>query len=328
MTLQKLTIGSRGSQLALYQANWVKAQLKQQHPNLLIAIEIIKTSGDVIVDAPLSKIGGKGVFTKEIEDALLAGKIDLAVHSMKDLPAILPEGLFLGAVSLREDVRDALLSNQFENIDQLPAGARVGTSSLRRQSQLLLIRNDLQMKDLRGNLGTRIRKLDEGQYDAIVLACAGLVRLGLGYRIRQRIPIDQMCPAVGQGALGIEVRQGDAFVLEVLKAINDPEAALAVTAERTFLRSLGGGCQVPIAAHAWVDHQQLLMIGVVADLDGTSVFRSQDQSPIGDAVQLGNRLAEKLLDMGARQIVDRISAMELRNLSASNFRLLPETGKL
>ena len=311
MTRHKLIIGSRGSQLALYQAHWVKTWLEQNHPDLSIAISIIKTSGDVFLDAPLSQIGGKGVFTKEIEEALLAEKIDLAVHSMKDLPTVLPEGLCLGAVPKREDARDAFLSNQFDSIDRLPAGARIGTSSLRRQSQLLLLRKDLQILNLRGNLDTRIRKLDEHQYDAILLACAGLERLGLSHRIKQRIPIDLMCPAVGQGAMGIEVRQKDKYIMDVLSRIHDNQATRAVMAERTFLKRLGGGCQVPIAAHSWEAKGELQMLGVVAKLDGSSIYRCQDQGPLGEAETLGTRLAEKLLEMGAQQIVDDISALNL-----------------
>ena len=309
MTLQKLIIGSRGSQLALHQAHWVKGKIEQKHPELSVAIEIIKTSGDIIVDAPLNKIGGKGVFTKEIEEALLARKIDLAVHSMKDLPTALPEGLCLGAIPHREDVRDAFLSNQFESIETLPANARVGTSSLRRQSQLLLLRKDLQIVNLRGNLDTRIRKLDEGQYDAILLACAGLVRLGLSHRIKQRIPIDQLCPAVGQGALGIEVREKDEFVLAALEELHDLKAARAVTAERTFLQRLGGGCQVPIAAHAWEVDRSLKMLGVIANLDGSNIYRSNDQASLSEAEWLGTSLAEKLLRLGAQEIVDTLSTM-------------------
>ena len=309
MTVQRLIIGSRGSQLALYQARWVKERIEQEHPELSVAIEIIKTSGDIIIDAPLNKIGGKGVFTKEIEEALLAGKIDLAVHSMKDLPTALPEGLCLGAIPCREDGRDAFLSNQFDSIDALPASARVGTSSLRRQSQLLLLRKDLQIVNLRGNLDTRIRKLDEGQYDAILLACAGLMRLGLSHRIKHRIPIDQMCPAVGQGALGIEVREKDEIVLAALDELHDRIAARAVIAERTFLQRLGGGCQVPIAAHAWEVDGSLKMLGVVANLDGSSIYRSNDQAPLAEAEWLGTRLAEKLLSLGAQEIVDTLSTI-------------------
>jgi hydroxymethylbilane synthase len=324
MTRPKLIIGSRGSPLALHQAHWVKTRLEQSHPELPVAIEVIKTSGDIILDAPLSTLGGKGVFTKEIEEALLARKIDLAVHSMKDLPTALPEGLCLGAVSSREDVRDAFLSNHFESIGTLPNGARVGTSSLRRQSQLLQIRKDLLVVNLRGNLDTRIRKLDEGQYDAILLACAGLVRLGLSQRIKQRIPIDLLCPAVGQGALGIEVREKDGFVLELIEGLHDRKAARAVLAERTFLQRLGGGCQVPIAAHAWEEDGGLQMLGVVASLDGSSCYRSTDRAPFTEAELLGARLAEKLLSLGAQEIVDVISTLNPR---AKNLAPVPPTPK-
>jgi hydroxymethylbilane synthase len=300
----KLTIGSRGSKLALFQANWVKSEIKKTHPDMEVLIEIIKTSGDVFVDAPLSKIGGKGLFTKEIEEALLEGKIDLAVHSLKDLPTMLPEGLCLGAVSKREDVRDAFLSNRFTGIAELPLGAKVGTSSLRRQSQLLSLRKDLEIANLRGNLDTRIRKLDEGQYDAILLACAGLNRLGFSHRITEKIPVEQICPAIGQGALGIETRIGDSFVLEKIHSIEHIETRLAVTAEREFLKRLGGGCQVPIAGHARVEGEKIHMMGVVASVDGKRVFRNRLTSVVGQAKGLGIRLAESLLSMGAQEIVE------------------------
>ena len=303
----KLTIGSRGSKLALFQAKWVKSEIEKTHPDMEVLIKIIKTSGDVFVDAPLSKVGGKGLFTKEIEEALLEGKIDLAVHSLKDLPTVLPEGLCLGAVSRREDVRDAFLSNRFSGLAQLPLGARIGTSSLRRQSQLLSFRSDLEITNLRGNLDTRIRKLDEGQYDAILLACAGLNRLGFSHRITERIPVEQVCPAIGQGALGIEARISDLFVLEKLHCIEHAVTRLAVTAEREFLKRLGGGCQVPIAGHAWVEEEKLHMMGVVARVDGKSVFRNRLTSEAGQAETLGIRLAESLLTMGATEILETYS---------------------
>ncbi|MFN8006239.1 MAG: hydroxymethylbilane synthase [Terriglobia bacterium] len=316
MSQQKLIIGSRGSQLALRQSSWVKQELERARPDFSITLEIIKTSGDVILDAPLSKIGGKGVFTKEIEEALLAGKIDLAVHSLKDLPTVLSDGLCLGAVSSREDARDAFLSNRFRGIHELPAGARIGTSSLRRQSQLFLLRKDLQITNLRGNLDTRLRKLDEQQYDAILLACAGLDRLGLGHRITQRIPVDEICPAVGQGALVIEIRENDPRVAEVAQLIHSSQAATATMAERAFLRRLGGGCQVPIAAHAWETGGVLSMLGVVASPDGRTSFRLQEQASPQEPDQLGVRLAEKLLEMGAQQIVDEIAGQALSNPSS------------
>ena len=307
MTSSQLTIGSRGSKLALVQANWVKTQLEAAHSDIKVVIEIIKTSGDVFLDAPLSQIGGKGLFTKEIEDALLEGRIDLAVHSLKDLPTVLPQGLTLGAVSPREDVRDALLSRDFLSLAALPTGARVGTSSLRRQSQLLRIRRDLDVANLRGNLDTRIRKLDEKQYDAILLACAGLDRLGYQHRIAERISIHQLCPAVGQGALGIETREADGRTRKRLQCLHHLPTHSAVTAERAFLGRLGGGCQVPIAGHAWIEGSRLEMLGVVASADGQAFFRDQASAPTDQAVELGSQLAERILASGASKILKTLS---------------------
>ncbi len=304
----QLTIGSRGSKLALFQANWVKSQLEAAHSDLQVVIEIIKTSGDVFLDAPLSQIGGKGLFTKEIEDALLDGRIDLAVHSLKDLPTVLPSGLSLAAVSRREDARDAFLSNEHRSLGALPQGARVGTSSLRRQSQLLRLRSDLEVANLRGNLDTRIRKLDEKQYDAILLACAGLDRLGYQHRIAERLSVQQLCPAVGQGALGIETRETDAVTRSRLQWLHHPPTHSAVTAERAFLRRLGGGCQVPIAGHAWIEESRLEMLGVVASTDGRQLFRDQASAPVEQAAELGSQLAERLLAGGASDILRALSA--------------------
>jgi hydroxymethylbilane synthase len=303
----QLTIGSRGSKLALFQANWVKSQLEAAHPGIPIVIDIIRTSGDVFLEAPLSQIGGKGLFTKEIEDALLEGKIDLAVHSLKDLPTVLPAGLSLGAVSRREDVRDAFLSNTHRSLAGLPKGARVGTSSLRRQSQLLRLRSDLEIANLRGNLDTRIRKLDEKQYDAILLACAGLDRLGYQDRITERLSVLQLCPAVGQGALGIEIRETDAATRGRLQCLHHQPTHAAVTAERAFLRHLGGGCQVPIAGHAWIEESQLQLLGVVASTDGQQLFRDQISAPIEQATELGSQLAKRLLASGASEILKALS---------------------
>jgi hydroxymethylbilane synthase len=299
----QLTIGSRGSKLALFQANWVKSQLEAAHPDVQVIIEIIKTSGDVFLDAPLSQIGGKGLFTKEIEDALLDGRIDLAVHSLKDLPTLLPPGLGLAAVSRRDDVRDAFLSNDYRSLDTLPKGARVGTSSLRRQSQLLRLRSDLEVANLRGNLDTRLRKLDERQYDAILLACAGLDRLGYQHRITQRLSVEQLCPAVGQGALGIEARATDDETFSRLQCLHDAGTHAAVTAERAYLRRLGGGCQVPIAGYAWIEESKLELLGVVASTDGRQVFRDRASAPVEQAVELGSQLAERLLASGASEIL-------------------------
>jgi hydroxymethylbilane synthase len=304
----QLTIGSRGSKLALFQANWSKSKLEAAHSDLRVDIKIIKTSGDVFLDAPLSQIGGKGLFTKEIEDALLDGVIDLAVHSLKDLPTVLPAGLSLAAVSSREDARDAFLSNEYRNLDALPKGAKVGTSSLRRQSQLLRLRRDLEVANLRGNLETRIRKLDERQYDAILLACAGLDRLGYQDRIVERLSVEQLCPAVGQGALAIEIREMDDETRNRLQSLHHAPTHSAVTAERAFLRRLGGGCQVPIAGHAWIEDSRLEMLGVVASTDGRQMFRDQASGSIERADALGAQLAERLLASGASEILKALSA--------------------
>lgn len=309
MATDRLIIGSRGSQLALCQAHWVKARLQESSPGLLVETRIIKTSGDIITDAPLSKIGGKGLFTKEIEEALLEGQIDLAVHSLKDLPTTLPSGLCLAAVTEREEVRDAFVSNRFKSLNHLSRGARIGTSSLRRQSQLLYSRKDLELLNLRGNLDTRLRKLDLEQYDAIVLACAGLIRLGHADRITEIIPVEQICPAIGQGALGIEARLDDGFTVDKLQLLNHRQTQLAAEAERAFLRRLGGGCQVPIAGYALVEDRQLRMQGVIASPDGLRLFRDTEAGEVAgstDAEILGNRLAEKLLAAGALVIIEAV----------------------
>jgi hydroxymethylbilane synthase len=269
----------------------------------VVEIKVIKTSGDIFTEAPLSQIGGKGLFTKEIEEALFRYEIDLAVHSLKDLPTVLPDGLCLAAVSEREDVRDAFLSNRCESLSDLPPGAVVGTGSLRRQSQLLHARDHVQVRNLRGNLETRIRKLEEGHYDAIILACAGLIRLGYGDRIRERISVDLICPAIGQGALGIEVRCDDALTCERVKCLNHSDTRLAVEAERALLRRLGGGCQVPIAGLARVENRELRMLGVIASPDGKKIYRHTAGSDLKDPEGLGVRLAETLLDMGAQEIL-------------------------
>jgi hydroxymethylbilane synthase len=303
MAPSKFLIGSRGSKLALVQANWVKGALTTRHPDLEVEIVITKTSGDIFTDQPLSQVGGKGLFTKEIEEALLEGKVDLAVHSLKDLPTVLPHGLCLAAVTEREDARDAFVSNKFPRLAALPRGAVVGTSSLRRQSQLLQIRSDLEIRNLRGNLDTRLRKLDEGQYDAIILACAGLVRLGLGHRITERFPTSEICPAIGQGALGIEARSGDTRILEQLECLDHRATRLATQAERAFLKSLGGGCQVPIAGFGHLEREQLHLTGVVASTDGRKTYRHALQSDPSQAERLGIRLAKHLLSLGAGEVL-------------------------
>jgi hydroxymethylbilane synthase len=296
-----LVIGSRGSKLALWQAEQARDRLRSLNPTIDIRIEIIKTTGDVKND-PLSVIGGKGVFTKELEDALLDGRIDIAVHSLKDLPTTLPERLAISAVCEREDARDALvlrsdISIENSSLLNLPQHAVVGTSSQRRVAQLKALRGDVVVKDLRGNVDTRIRKLDEGQYDAVILASAGLVRLGLQERITARIEINEMLPAVGQGAIAIETRTDDEFAVEATARLDHPETRLACLAERAFLRGLGGGCQFPIAAHAITDREQLKLDGLVARPDGSEILRA---SLTGDnAAEIGSTLAAELLNRGA-----------------------------
>ncbi len=295
-----LVIASRGSQLALWQAHWVQGRLAALgHES---RIEIIKTTGDKITDVPLAKVGTKGLFTKEIEEALLDGRADLAVHSLKDLPTELPAGLVLAAVPAREDPRDAIVGKR---LTELPAGARVGTSSLRRSAQLKKLRPDLTIEPVRGNLDTRLRKLDEGQYDAIVLAAAGLRRLGWADRIAETLGPDVMCSAVGQGALAIETRaSGVGF--DACRALDDAETHAAVVAERGVLGSLGGGCQVPIGAHARIENGRLYLLGVVASPDGSEVIRAESQGPVEEAEALGKALGGELLERGARRILEAV----------------------
>src|SRR5580700_11215500 len=283
-----LTIASRGSQLALWQAQWVSARLTALGHEC--RIQIIKTTGDKITDVPLAQVGGKGLFTKEIEEALLDGRADLAVHSLKDLPTELPEGLVLAAVPEREDPRDAVVGKR---IDELPHGARVGTSSLRRSAQLRKLRPDLLIESVRGNLDTRLRKLDEGQYDAILLAAAGLKRLGWGDRIAEILPAETMCPAVGQGALAIETRASGAG-FEAVQAMDHAETHAAVLAERGLLGALGGGCQVPIGAYATVAGGGLRLLGLVASPGGDEVIRGESQGPASEAESLGRALGAEL----------------------------------
>jgi len=304
----RLVIGSRGSNLALTQAGMIKAGLEALNPTIELRIEIIKTSGDVKTD-PLSVIGGKGVFTKELEEALLDGRIDVAVHSLKDLPTIIPERLVIAAICKREDPRDALvLSGKLEGLDAdihaLPRGATIGTSSPRRLAQLKHLRSDLVFKELRGNVDTRLRKLDEGQYDALVLACAGLRRLGLEHRISAPLPTSQMLPAVGQGALGIETRVDDAETIDAVSKLDHKFTRLACMAERAFLRSLGGGCQLPIAAYAVVREKRIRLEGLVSDTHGIRIVRDRASGGLDEAEELGRRLGEHLLACGARELLE------------------------
>lgn len=303
-----LVIGSRGSKLALWQAEQARARLLALHPEIEIRIEIVKTTGDVKTD-PLSVIGGKGVFTKELEDALLEGRIDLAVHSLKDLPTVLPESLSLSAICKRDDPRDALvvrdeLKARGGSVLNLPEQAVIGTSSQRRVAQLKSLRGDIVVKDVRGNVDTRIRKLDEGQYDALILASAGLRRLELHDRIDAAIPVEEMLPAVGQGAIAIETRADDAFVLETTSGLDHRETRLACLAERAFLRSLGGGCQFPIAGHAVVADDALTLDGLVASPDGTKILRDQLSGPRENADEIGSSLAAQLIERGANSLLN------------------------
>jgi hydroxymethylbilane synthase len=303
-----LIIGSRGSKLALWQAEQARARLQALNPQLDVHIEIIKTTGDVKND-PLSVIGGKGVFTKELEDALLDGRIDLAVHSLKDLPTILPDGLSIAAICEREDARDALVLRagaKNGSLLHLPHGAIVGTSSQRRLAQLKALRSDVVVRDLRGNVDTRIRKLDEGQYDAVILASAGLVRLGLQERISARIAISEMLPAVGQGAIAIETRSDNEFANQSIAQLDHRETRLACLAERAFLRGLGGGCQFPIAAHAVLDGDALHLDGLVARPDGSRILRDYLSGSASDAEALGSALAGQLMAQGAGSLLHQL----------------------
>ena len=305
-----LVIGSRGSKLALWQAEQARQRLLELNPQTDVRIEIIKTTGDVKND-PLSVIGGKGVFTKELEDALLDGRIDMAVHSLKDLPTVLPEGLSISAICEREDARDALvLRANFEvehaSLAGLPLGAVVGTSSQRRLAQLKSLRGDIEVRDLRGNVDTRIRKLDEGQYDAVILATAGLVRLGLQERISARIAVSEMLPAVGQGAVAIETCNDNELAVEATRKLDHRETRLACLAERAFLRSLGGGCQFPIAAHAIIDGDSLKLDGLVAKPDGSEILRASLSGSIDNPEPLGSQLAAHLFAQGAQALLNAL----------------------
>jgi hydroxymethylbilane synthase len=298
-----LVIGTRGSSLAIWQAEWIQARLHEIAPSLTVTLQRIKTSGDKILDVPLAKIGGKGLFVKEIEEALLRGDIDLAVHSMKDVPTVLPDPLEILCVPAREDARDAFISREGLTLDQLPAGARIGTSSLRRQSQLLHYRPDLHIEMLRGNVETRLRKLRHGDYDAIVLAAAGLRRMGWDGEVTEYLSLDVSLPAIGQGALAIEGRRDDQFVRALLSKLDDPTTHTAVTAERALLDRLQGGCQVPIAAHATIEQNRLSLTGLVSSTDGKTLIRDAVAGAVSDARALGIRLAEQLLAAGGDVIL-------------------------
>ncbi len=302
-----LVIATRGSRLALWQAEHVKSRLLALQPGLDISLNVIKTRGDVILDVPLSKVGGKGLFVKEIEEALLDGRADLAVHSIKDVPMFLPDGLLLGCVPQREACSDCFLSMSYESVADLPQGARVGTSSLRRQAQLLASRPDLQILSLRGNVDTRLRRLQEGHYDAIILASAGLARLGLSTPKMQPLDPHDFVPAVGQGALGIECRDDDYDLFGLLALLEDSATRVCVEAERGFLAGLEGGCQVPIAGHARLpDAETVRLDGLVAEVDGSLILRGEKSGPASEARHLGQELARDLLDKGGRAILEKL----------------------
>jgi hydroxymethylbilane synthase len=302
----ELKIGTRGSQLALFQANWVKDQLSHAHPDLKVTLVKIKTTGDKIQDVPLAKIGGKGLFVKEIEEALIQKRIDLAVHSIKDVPTEFPEGLHLSVITKREDPRDVFISREGWTLKDLPQGAKIGTSSLRRQAQLLHLRNDLEVIPLRGNLDTRLKKLKTMNLDGIVLALAGVKRLGLEERITEIIPLETSLPAIGQGALGIETRMNGQEVEDQIRFLNDRDSAIAITAERAFLKKLEGGCQVPIAAYARSVGRTLYVDGLVGAIDGRRLIRHSVEGSIENAEPLGIELAEILLGKGAKEILDEV----------------------
>lgn len=301
-----LIVGTRGSQLALWQAEWVKCQLKALAPNLSVMLKRIQTSGDKIQDVPLAKIGGKGLFVKEIEEALLRREIDLAVHSMKDVPSVLPEGLEIICVPEREDPRDALIGRDGLGLKDLPLGGRVGTSSLRRQAQLLHFRPDLQIAVLRGNVDTRLRKLRENHFDAIILAASGLKRLGWDQEITEYLSVEVSLPAIGQGSLGLEGRKGDDFVRELVGRIEHLPTRIAITAERAFLTRLEGGCQIPLAGHATLQEDTVTLDGLVASIDGKRYIRHVLSGPVGEAGAIGTELAEYLLGVGAKPILQEI----------------------
>lgn len=300
---QRVRIATRKSALALWQAEYVKARLEFFHPGLVVELVPMSTQGDKILDTPLAKIGGKGLFVKELETAMLEDRADIAVHSMKDVPVEFPEGLMLSTICEREDPRDAFVSNHFSSLDQLPHGAVVGTSSLRRQCQIKALRPDLQIRDLRGNVNTRLAKLDAGEFDAIILAAAGLIRLGFHARIAAYLPVSQSLPANGQGAVGIECRSDDAAVRALLAPLEHTATRQAVLAERAMNRALQGGCQVPIGAFAEIDGDKLYLRGLVGQLDGQQILQAEVRGAAADGEALGQQLAGMLLAQGAGAIL-------------------------
>lgn len=306
MSSREIRIATRKSALALWQAEYVKARLEHAHPGLLVTLVPMVSRGDKLLDSPLSKIGGKGLFVKELETALLENEADIAVHSMKDVPMDFPEGLGLFCICEREDPRDAFVSNTYASLDDLPQGSVVGTSSLRRQAQLLTRRPDLNIRFLRGNVNTRLAKLDAGEYDAIILAAAGLIRLGFEDRITSAISIDDSLPAGGQGAVGIECRSADTEIHALLAPLHHADTAVRVTAERALNKHLNGGCQVPIACYAVLEGDQIWLRGLVGDPNGSLLLTAQARGPQRAATELGVKVAEALLDQGAGEILKAV----------------------
>ncbi|MBI4377662.1 MAG: hydroxymethylbilane synthase [Nitrospinae bacterium] len=306
MLMKKIRIGTRGSQLALWQANWVKDTLEDWYPDLEIEIRKIKTTGDKILDAPLSRVGGKGLFVKEIEEALIGKRIDIAIHSMKDVPTDLPEGLCISAIAEREDPRDALISRDGIKLNDLKKGARIGTSSLRRQVQLLNFRSDFEIEQLRGNLDTRMDKLITRDLDAIIVAAAGVKRMGWEKKITEYLPYKIFLPAIGQGAIGIETRESDNTIKGMIERFNHRETSLCIKAERSFLKRLGGGCQVPIAALGIITKGGLKLEGMVSSIDGKILYRDSEEDRVDRVESLGIRLAERLLQRGADKVLKEV----------------------
>lgn len=309
MTERVIRIATRKSALAMWQAEYVKSALESAHPGLQVELLPMSTKGDKILDTPLAKVGGKGLFIKELEIAMQEGRADIAVHSMKDVPVEFPKGFGLHAICERENPFDAFVSNNFESFDALPQGSVVGTSSLRRQCQLKHLRPDLQVKDLRGNVNTRLAKLDEGQYDAIILAAAGLIRLGMQDRIKHELKAQDSLPAVGQGAVGIECRDDDTELIALLAPLNHPHTASRVLAERAMNAALQGGCQVPIGSFAELDEGTLFLRGLVGSVDGTRIIRAERSGRPDDAEKMGQDVANDLITQGADKLLSELEAL-------------------
>lgn len=303
MSRNRLVIGTRSSQLALWQADYIASKLGERYPHLTIEKKLMTTQGDKILDAPLAKIGGKGLFTKELENAMLSGEIDLAVHSLKDMPVEVPAGLQISAITKREDPGDVLVSPKYKLFSQLPQGAKVGTSSLRRKAQLLSVRPDLHICDLRGNVNTRLRKLEEENFDGIILAAAGLKRLGFGDRITDILDKKVCLPAVGQGALAVETRADDQEINDLVDFLNDCDTVICTTAERSFLNRVQGGCQVPVGVYGTMQQAVLKVEGIIASLDGSKIYRDYMLGQPEEAYALGQQLADRLLEAGGRTVL-------------------------